>query len=104
MSTLNKKAEHPGTFVRRKLPPDLTVKEAAKRMGVGRPALSNFLNGKAGLSREMAARLEATFKLNRERLMQMQVAYDEGQGKDHAGTVVAGAYAPRRSSSGCGRR
>ena len=94
MSTLNKKAEHPGTFVRRKLPPDLTVKEAAKRMGVGRPALSNFLNGKAGLSREMAARLEATFKLNRERLMQMQVAYDEGQGKDHAGTVVAGAYAP----------
>jgi len=38
--------------------PENGCQEAAKRLGVGRPALSNLLNGKAALSTEMAARLE----------------------------------------------
>ena len=32
--------------------------EAAKKLGVGRPALSNLLNGNASLSHNMAVRLE----------------------------------------------
>jgi Plasmid maintenance system antidote protein len=50
---------HPGTYVRQTIiPSDMSVKEAAERLGVGRPALSNFLNGKSSLSPEMAVRLE----------------------------------------------
>ena len=75
MNTNNNSA-HPGPYVRGKLPAELPVKEVAKRLGVGRPALSNFLNAKASLSREMAGRLAATFKLDADELLQMQAAYD----------------------------
>ena len=47
--------EHPGSYVRRHLfPKDMTVSSAAALLGVGRPALSTFLNGKASLSQDMA--------------------------------------------------
>jgi hypothetical protein len=37
------------------------VEEAAKLLGVGRPPLSNLLNGNAAASPEMAARIEKAF-------------------------------------------
>ena len=50
---------HPGLYIREQIiPASMPVKEAAKLLGVGRPALSNLLNGNAALSPEMAARLE----------------------------------------------
>ena len=68
---------HPGTFVRESvIPSGMTVKDAAKRLGIGRPALSNFLNGKSTLSPEMAVRLEKTFGADRQYLLDMQSAYD----------------------------
>ena len=39
----------------------MSVKKAAELLGVGRPALSNLLNGHASLSAEMALRLEKAF-------------------------------------------
>ena len=45
MESLSVPRPHPGTFVREKvIPSGMTVKEAAKRLGIGRQALSNFFN------------------------------------------------------------
>ncbi len=47
---------HPGAIVREDClgPLGLSVTEAARRLGVGRQALSNLVNGKAAVSIEMA--------------------------------------------------
>ena len=50
---------HPGEVLREYLPESLGIAEAAKRLGVTRQALSALLNGRAGVSAEMALRLEA---------------------------------------------
>ncbi len=54
----------------------MTVTEAAKRLGIGRPALSRFLNGRSGLSLKMAQRLERKFGVEATFLHQMQAAFD----------------------------
>ena len=85
---------HPGTYVRSHVfPAGMTVTKAAKLLGIGRPALSNFLNGKAALSQEMARRLEHAFGANREDLLDLQARYDR---RDEAmrTSVVAGRHAP----------
>ncbi|MCL4316276.1 MAG: helix-turn-helix domain-containing protein, partial [Gammaproteobacteria bacterium] len=41
---------HPGEVLREYLPEGMTVKEAAKRLGVTRQALSALLNGRSGVS------------------------------------------------------
>ena len=86
---------HPGLYVREHvLPRGLTVTEAAKRMGVGRPALSNFLNGKAALSPAMAVRLERTFGANREALLDLQTRFDARGATDGRRAITAATYAP----------
>jgi antitoxin HigA-1 len=52
---------HPGETLRDDILPELglTVTEAAAQLGVTRAALSRVLNGRAGISPEMALRLEA---------------------------------------------
>ncbi|CAB3775531.1 hypothetical protein LMG28688_00026 [Paraburkholderia caffeinitolerans] len=52
---------HPGETLREDILPELglTVTEAAAQLGVTRVALSRVLNGRAGISPEMALRLEA---------------------------------------------
>ena len=65
--------EHPGPFIRREiLPKGMSVTKAAERLGVGRPALSNVLNGNASLSLEMALRLERAFGAKKDELLQMR--------------------------------
>lgn len=69
---------HPGQFIRSTVlaPRKLTVIAAAKLVGVGRPALSNFLNGHAATTPEMAARLAGAFGVSASELLEMQAAYD----------------------------
>lgn len=69
---------HPGFIVRREIiePCGLTIGQAAHALGVGRPALSNFLNGKARLSPEMAIRLEKAFGCDALALMLRQMLLD----------------------------
>ncbi|MFL9922543.1 HigA family addiction module antitoxin [Paraburkholderia fungorum] len=52
---------HPGETLREDVLPELglTVTQAAAQLGVTRAALSRVLNGHAGISPEMALRLEA---------------------------------------------
>ncbi len=70
----------------------MTVTKAAELLGVGRPALSNFLNGKAALSREMISRLERTFGADIETLLDLQARY-ERRNEATRRPVVAGRYA-----------
>lgn len=77
MSISKQKPAHPGVYVRKSIiPAGMSVKDAAKRLGIGRPALSNFLNGKSSLSPQMAVRLEKAFGADRQRLLDMQATYD----------------------------
>ena len=86
---------HPGRYVKENiLPPGLTVTAAAKILGVGRPALTNFLNGKAALSPEMAHRLEQAFGANRQRLLELQTQFDSAREPMYQQTAPAGVYAP----------
>lgn len=48
---------HPGELLREYIPAEMSVTEAAQRLGVTRQALSALLNGRAGVSAEMDLRL-----------------------------------------------
>jgi addiction module HigA family antidote len=67
---------HPGEVLREYLPEGLAIREAAKRLGVTRQALSALLNGRAGIRAEMALRLEAALGTSAEMWIEMQAGYD----------------------------
>ena len=86
--------QQPGSYVRhRVIPKDMTVAKAAELLGIGRPALSNFLNGKASLSQDMAKRLARVFDAEIEHLLNLQAQFDRRDEALHA-PVVAGRLAP----------
>jgi len=72
---------HPGDFIRTEIiaPAHLSVTAAAAALQVSRPALSSLLNGKAGLSGDMALRIEKAFGVKVDTLMRMQASYDIAQ-------------------------
>jgi len=72
----------------------MSVTKAAQLMGVGRPALSNLLNGKASLTPEMASRLEKAFKHPREQLLKMQAEFDAVQATKKRAPEETTAYVP----------
>lgn len=89
------KPVHPGGFIKRSvLPDDLSVTAAAKVLGVGRPALSNFLNEKASLSPEMALRVEKAFGVKMDTLLKMQARYDTYHMRQREREISVTRYAP----------
>lgn len=87
------KPVHPGEFIRQAILPDeLTVTDAAKILGVGRPALSTLLNGKASLSPEMALRVEKAFGVKMDTLLRMQARFDAAQMRQRAGSIKVKAF------------
>ncbi len=72
---------HPGFIVKRSLieSTDFTVTQAAKMLGVGRVTLSKLINGKSGISPEMAVRLSIVLNTTSEMWMNMQSMYDLAQ-------------------------
>ena len=86
---------HPGTRIKAEvIPPGMSVTKAAQLLGVGRPALSNLLNGNAALSADMAARLERAFKYPLKDLMEMQGRYDAARAKQKDAPADTQAYVP----------
>ena len=69
---------HPGEVLRQLClePLGLSVTEAAKGLGVSRKTLSAILNGRAGVSPEMAVRLSLAFGTSAESWLTQQVQYD----------------------------
>ena len=88
-------AMHPGQYVREKClaPIGLSVLAAAKLVGVGRPAFSNFLNGNAAATAEMAARIEIAFGVPQEQLLAIQSAYDAATTRTKGSPADATPYA-----------
>lgn len=76
---------HPGEVIRRQClePLGLTVTEAAKGLGVSRNTLSMLLNGRLGISPEMAIRLSQGFGGSPESWLQQQMQYDLWQARRH---------------------
>ena len=72
------KPPHPGEVLRELClkPLDLTVTQAAAALGVSRKTFSSILNGRAGISPEMAVRLSLAFGTTAESWMNQQVQYD----------------------------
>lgn len=75
MTTMHSPA-HPGEVLREYLPENLTVTEIAQRLGVTRQALSALLNQRAGISADMALRLEAALGVDAGFWLRMQAAHD----------------------------
>jgi addiction module HigA family antidote len=73
-----KNPRHPGRSIRNAClePLGLSVTEGAKVLGVTRQALNNVVNGKSGISPEMAIRLAKAFGSTAETWLRMQLAYD----------------------------
>ena len=69
---------HPGEILRMLClePLGLTVTAAAEALGVSRKTLSSILNGRAGISPEMAVRLSIAFGTTAESWLNQQTQYD----------------------------
>ena len=89
---------HPGEIVREEClrPLGLSVTEGAKVLGVTRQALNNVVNERAGISPEMAIRLEKAFGSSADMWLRLQLAYDLAQARKREGKIVVRRYrAPR---------
>ena len=80
---------HPGGIVRRQCLEalDLSVTGAAKGLGVTRQALSDLINGKAGISIDMAIRLSKAFGSSPETWLGLQMAYDLWQARERVRSI-----------------
>jgi addiction module HigA family antidote len=92
-----KEPPHPGLAVRYDClePLGLTVTDGATVLGVSRQALNNLVNGKAGISPEMAIRLDKAFGGTADAWLALQTAYDLAQAKKSAGNITVKRYVAR---------
>jgi addiction module HigA family antidote len=69
---------HPGETIKSLClePLGLTVTQAAEALGVSRKTLSAILNGRVGISPEMAVRLSIAFDTTPESCLNQQTQYD----------------------------
>ncbi len=69
---------HPGEVLKALClePLNLTITHAARALGVSRKTLSSILNGRAGISPEMAVRLSIAFSTSAESWLSQQLQYD----------------------------
>lgn len=84
-----KNPPHPGRIVRQECiePLGLTVKDAAERLGVRRQTLNNLVNGKSGISPEMAIRLSKAFGSSPAVWLGMQMDYDLAEASRNADRI-----------------
>ena len=76
----------------------MSVTEGAKALGVSRQALSNLLNGRAGVSTEMAIRLAKAFGSTTETWIRLQAAFDVAQAQAREHEIQVERYRPRRAA------
>jgi len=92
-----KNPPHPGKHIRHDClePLGLTVTEGAEVLGVSRQALNNLVNGKSGISPEMAIRLSKAFGGSPEVWLRMQLAFDLAQVRRRADEIKVKRVFPR---------
>ncbi len=76
---------HPGEIIREFCVEalSLTVTDAAKALGVTRKTFSALLNGRSGISPEMALRLSKVFGRSPEGWIKLQIQYDLWKAKQN---------------------
>jgi addiction module HigA family antidote len=84
-----KNPAHPGRIVKNTClkPLGLSVTAGAEILGVTRQALNNVINGKSGISPEMAIRLSKAFGSTPETWLRMQLAYDLAQARKNESKI-----------------
>ena len=72
---------HPGEMIKQPCiePLGLSVTEAAEALGVSCKTLPNVLNGRAGISPDMALQLSVAFGMSAENWLNQQSMYDPWQ-------------------------
>ena len=95
-----KNPPHTGLSVRHDClePLGLTVTEGAAKLGVSRKQLSNVVNGRSGISPEMAIRLDTVFGGGAATWVQMQAAYDLAQSFERSGPIELERVTPEASA------
>ncbi len=85
---------HPGGIVRRQClePLGLSVSAAALGLGVTRQALSDLVNGRAGVSVDMAVRLSQAFGSSPETWLGLQMAHDLWRARERLGRIKVKAF------------
>jgi antitoxin HigA-1 len=89
---------HPGLIIREDCiaPLELSITQAARVLGVTRQALNNVVNGKSGVSPEMAIRLSKAFGGNPETWLRMQMAWDLAQALRNEKNIKVSRQYPAR--------
>ncbi|GLU32468.1 HigA family addiction module antitoxin [Trinickia caryophylli] len=92
---------HPGAIVRQLCLErfNLSVTEAATVLGVSRQALTNLLSGKAGISPEMALRLDKAFGGGAETWLQRQLVHDLARARERFDDLAVMSMAQQRQRS-----
>ncbi|MGH6894351.1 MAG: HigA family addiction module antitoxin [Dongiaceae bacterium] len=87
--TMMQNPPHPGEHIRHDClePLELSVTEAAAILRVTRQALNNLVNGRSGISPEMAIRLSKAFGGSPEVWLGMQTDYDLAQAMKKAARI-----------------
>ena len=96
----SKTPPHPGQAVRDSClkQKGLSVTEGARVLGVTRQALSNLINGKTGISPEMAIRLSKAFGKKPDIWICMQATYDLAQAMKREKRIRVQPYAPQSAA------
>lgn len=97
-----KNPPHPGLSVRHDClePLGLSVTEAARKLDVSRKQLSDIVNGHAGLSPEMAIRLDKAFGGGAETWLRLQSAFDLARAMKKAARIKVERLRAKPASSG----
>ncbi len=87
---------HPGLSVRHDClePLGFNVTGAARRLGISRKQLSDIVNCHAGISPEMAIRLDKAFGGGAEAWLRLQAAYDLAQAMKRADEIKVERLSP----------
>ncbi|TVQ35555.1 MAG: addiction module antidote protein, HigA family [Geminicoccaceae bacterium] len=91
-----KQPPHPGLSVRHDCidPAGLTIAEAANHLGVSRKQLSDLVNARAGISPEMAIRLDKAFGGGADTWYHLQSAYDLARAMERADQIEVARVTP----------
>ena len=86
----------PGDFVRIEVVQELglSITKAAEILGVRRATLSALLNGRAGISAEMALRMEKAFGVSMDLLLRMQAWHDASRMRARERNIAVERYQP----------
>ena len=87
---------HPGHSIKDACldPLELSITEGAKVLGVTRHTLSRVINGRSGISPDMAIRFEKAGWSDADTWLRMQAAFDLAQAREHEDEIHVERFEP----------